>query len=634
MATGRLSRRGVALNFSFFFILYSRRLDFFGRCIRDDLNIPWLHQVHASFISNISIKKITLISLQCNFVYYFYLFTQVGLRLSDDELSQLAAALNRSALETRGRRDRPQEYEEPDSLLSRGSVHFQGLLRFFWNILADSAEREAWIASQITAAMGTGPEERRQWLEALRHHFFGLDRFRDGVLSGAAFIRALEDLGVSLNASDSETLLRACGAPEIVSAAADPLPLSDPRSSRSSSGDGRSTIGHDNSASNGSNINTTKWGDVHYSSFLRFVAKHTQQPNPPLPSFEINSGAARSEVNTGRFGNDASKYASGGDGDRSCIGNWNMGSSGNSADALEAFRDCLREALRRDQGLGQQGQDRVKPGTRPRPHTTLPAPRSSNGGGVGSGGALPSLAALRKLFHKFDRNHDGHLDRKDVAAMVEWLQTFQQQRSNHLSEGGLNTSASLRSSTNNPSHLKSRSSNTRSSSVRASSNDTGGDGCVFGPSAVRQFFAALDVENTGRVSYHGLARFLAHSDSHSFMMDPEHQSDDARFASSISKKSFARPLLQQQQQQQQQQQHDNDDDLQQRCFEVFRALRDQLRPLHRERPAGGGMQQALRQLAHACDQFDGDRSGRLSLTQLDCAFQAANLDLPKSDVQV
>ena len=527
----------------------------------------------------------------------------MGLPLSDDELSRLAIALNRAALEAQNH----VEGTSDSTLLSSGSVQYQGLLRFYWNLLADSEEREAWIAAQITAAMGTGPAERRQWLEALRQHFFGLDRFQDGVLGGVDFINALADLGVSLDASDGERLLRACGASEMGSVAPSPPLLPGPRGSSN---------GHDNGMNN-----LKRWGDVHYSSFLRLVAKHTQQPKP-LPS---GKDVANRKDNTAFFDNEMGNRTGGG-GHSSSSAYRNVGGSGNSGVTLSALRDCLREALQRDLLLEQEQQISTTGAERrfqQKPRTTPITTNGGtyNGGGVKSSGALLSLASLRKLFHKFDRDHDGYLDMKDVAAMVEWLQGCQQELNDIKSD------TSHRSSTSNFNRLRSSAVDTQSRSGRASNSSRTSDGDLFGSSAVRQLFAALDEENSGRVSYHGLARFLAQSDTMG--------EDASRYAPEDGR---CAPTRYPPPHEEEEEEEERDNDLRQRCYEAFRALRDQLRPLHRDGDGdslrGGGMQQVLRHLAHACDQFDDDRSGRLSLLQLERAFRAANLTLPKSDAQV
>lgn len=151
------------------------------------------------------------------------------------------------------------------------------------------------------------------------------------MLGGAALLRALAALGVFLDPKDGERLLRACSSAQL-------------------GGSGSSSSG----------------ADVHYSDFLRFVAKHAQQPQPPGCR-----GLAHGDGDSnGKGGDEASNSTSGGG-------------------ALQALRDRLREALRRDHQSGHQ--------------------RSGSPPEGDPGGALPSVAALRRLFHRFDRNGDGYL---------------------------------------------------------------------------------------------------------------------------------------------------------------------------------------------------------------------------------
>ena len=66
-------------------------------------------------------------------------------------------------------------------------------------------ERE--IAEKILDAMGENPGARRRWLSQLRKHFFGLDKFRNGTMSGPKLIHVLKELEVKLTKSEDARLL-------------------------------------------------------------------------------------------------------------------------------------------------------------------------------------------------------------------------------------------------------------------------------------------------------------------------------------------------------------------------------------------------------------------------------------------
>mmetsp|Transcript_145 Transcript_145/g.207 ORF Transcript_145/g.207 Transcript_145/m.207 type:complete len:873 (-) Transcript_145:32-2650(-) len=66
-------------------------------------------------------------------------------------------------------------------------------------------ERE--IAEKILDAMGENPGARRRWLSKLRKHFFSLDKFNNGTMSGPKLIRVLRDSGVKLSRSEEGRLL-------------------------------------------------------------------------------------------------------------------------------------------------------------------------------------------------------------------------------------------------------------------------------------------------------------------------------------------------------------------------------------------------------------------------------------------